>query len=358
MATVGIRTPLMDEIGLEHPIMQAGMGGIGPITLAPLAAAISEAGGLGTIAHPAVLLEDPGNVDVDEQTSRTVAQVRKGVHEAASLTNKPLAINVRIAREQPDAEAVLRAILDERERDRKIALQLRVLTTSGGHPHMYGLNDDFRDAGMLHFHAVSNVRQAITAEAEGVDAVIATGFEAAGHVGAEPVHTFVLVPSIAAAVNIPVVCAGGVVDGTSLAAALVMGAQLGYMGTRFLASAECDYHDNIKQAIIKSSETDTAVIPAWFGPGRFLRNQVTERIAEMAASGVSTLDRMVFEGRSLIRGALDGDMDEGFMIGGQGVARVREVLPAAAIVAAVAAEAEEALGRGAALCQPRSSAVL
>src|SRR5262249_28749848 len=156
-----------------------------------------------------------------------VAQVREGIRLAVSLTSKPLAINVRIAQEQPDAPKVLEAILEERERDARVRDQLRVLTTSGGHPRMYGMNDRFRE---------SSVRHALSAQREGVDGVIATGFEAAGHVGHDPVHTFVLVPSIVAAVDIPVLCAGGVVDGAALAGALVLGAQMGYMGTRFLAS--------------------------------------------------------------------------------------------------------------------------
>ena len=233
-----LSTPLSERIGIEHPFMQAGMGGIGPITLARLAAAISEAGALGTLAQPALVLEEGGGEQegVEEQVAEVVEQVRDGIRLAVSLTDKPLAINVRIAQEQPDAPHVLRAILEERERDPKVRAQLRVLTTSGGHPHMYGMNGDFRDAGMLHFHAVSNVRHALTAEREGVDGVIATGFEAAGHVGHRPVHTFVLVPSIAAAVDLPVLCAGGVVDGAALAGALTLGAEMGYIGSRFLAS--------------------------------------------------------------------------------------------------------------------------
>ena len=116
---MGIRTPLSEEIGIEIPFMQAGMGGIGPITLARLAAAISEAGALGTIAQPALVLEEPGisGDELEEQIGQVVEQVRDGIRLAVSLTDRPLAINVRIAQEQPDAEHVIRAILDERERD-------------------------------------------------------------------------------------------------------------------------------------------------------------------------------------------------------------------------------------------------
>lgn len=343
---MALHTPLSERIGIEHPVMSAGMGGIGPITLGGLAAAISNAGGLGTIAHPALLLEDPGRTDVlEEQIEQTVEQVRAGIRTAVSLTGKPLAVNVRIAKEQPDAPAVLRAILDERESDAQVARQLRVLTTSGGHPSMFGMNEEFRDAGMLHFHAVSNVKQALTAQAEGMDAVVATGFEAAGHVGHEGVHTFVLVAAVAEAVDIPVLAAGGVVDGRSLAAALVLGAQAGYLGTRFLAAEECEYHDNMKKFLVAAKETGTQVIPSFFGPARFLRNPMSEHIKELGDAGAPTLERIRVEGDGLRKGALDGDIEHGLMIGGQGAGRVREVLPAAEIVRQIVAEAEEALDR-------------
>jgi enoyl-[acyl-carrier protein] reductase II len=344
---MSLSTPLSERIGIRHPFMQAGMGGIGPMTLARLAAAISDAGALGTLAQPALVLEQgPSEPDeVSEQVERVVAQVRDGIRLATSLTDKPLAINVRIAQEQPDAPAVLRAILEERERDRRVRAQLRVLTTSGGHPRMYGMNADFRDSGMLHFHAVSNVRHALTAQAEGVDGVIATGFEAAGHVGHRPVHTFVLVPSVAAAVDLPVLCAGGVVDGAALAGALALGAEMGYIGSRFLASEECEYHEGNKRFIVSSDETQTEVIPAFFGPARFIENGFTEEVRRLEAAGVARVERMRIEGAAMRRGALEGDMETGMMIGGQGIGRIRAVLPAAEIVAQIAAEAERALAR-------------
>src|SRR5262249_17533667 len=136
---MALRTPLSERIGIEFPFMQAGMGGIGPITLARLAAAISEAGALGTIAQPALVLEEPGisGEALEEEVGQVVDQVRDGIRLAVSLTDKPLAINVRIAQEQPDAPHVVRAILEEREADPKVRAQLKVLTTSGGHPRMF-----------------------------------------------------------------------------------------------------------------------------------------------------------------------------------------------------------------------------
>src|SRR4051794_18083926 len=143
VGSMALTTPLSERIGIEHPFMQAGMGGIGPITLARLAAAISEAGALGTLAQPALVLEKGADIEAEEleaEVGRVVEQVRQGIRLAVSLTDKPLAINVRIAQEQPDAPHVVRAILEERERDPKVRAQLKVLTTSGGHPRMYGLN--------------------------------------------------------------------------------------------------------------------------------------------------------------------------------------------------------------------------
>jgi NAD(P)H-dependent flavin oxidoreductase YrpB (nitropropane dioxygenase family) len=344
---MGLRTPLSERIGIEFPFMQAGLGGIGPITLARLAAAISEAGALGTLAQPALVLEEPGISDeaLEEQVQNVVGQVREGIKLAVSLTSKPLAINVRIAQEQPDAEAVVRAILDVRESDPKARAQLRVLTTSGGHPRMFGLNDAVRESGMLHLHAVSNVRQALTAQAEGMDGVIATGFEAAGHVGHRPVHSFVLIPSVAAAVDIPVLAAGGVVDGVALAGALTLGAEMGYVGSRFLASEECEYHDANKRFIVEAAETQTEVVPAFFGPARFIENAFTSEVHKLVAAGTPTLERMRIEGAAMRRGALEGDRETGMMIGGQGIGRIKEVLPAGEIVRRIAAEAEEALER-------------
>jgi NAD(P)H-dependent flavin oxidoreductase YrpB (nitropropane dioxygenase family) len=342
-----IATPLSERIGIELPLMQAGMGGIGPMTLARLAAAISNAGALGTLAQPALVLEEIGGADdeVTEQVARVVQQVREGIRLAVSLTEGPLAINVRIAQEQPDAEAVIRAILEERERDPKVRAQLTVISTSGGHPRTYGLNGDIRDSGMLHFHAVSNVRHALTAQREGVDGVVATGFEAAGHVGHQPVHSFVLIPSVAAAVDIPVLAAGGVVDGRALAGALTLGAQMGYVGSRFLASEECEYHEGNKRFIVEASETQTEVVPCFFGPARFIENGFTDEVHRLVAAGTAPLERMRLEGAALRRGALEGDLETGMMIGGQGIGRIDEILPAGEIVRRIAAEAEEALVR-------------
>jgi enoyl-[acyl-carrier protein] reductase II len=159
------------------------------------------------------------------------------------------------------------------------------------------------------------------------------------------VHTFVLVPSIAAAVDLPVLCAGGVVDGAALAGALALGAEMGYIGSRFLASEECEYHEGNKRFIVAADETQTEVIPAFFGPARFIENGFTDEVKRLEAEGASRFERMKIEGAAMRRGALEGDMETGMMIGGQGIGRIGAVLPAAEIVAQIAAEAEAALVR-------------
>lgn len=344
-----IVTPLSKRLGIRVPVMQAGMGGIGSITLARLAAAITNAGAIGTIAHPALFLEYPGDAlaDVQEGIERVKRQVRKGIRLAVSLVegDRPLAINVRVAKEQPDAEPLLHAILEERARDARVRQVLRVLVTSGGHPNCFGLNDEIRHAGMFHFHTASTVKQAKVVESEGCDAVVATGYEAAGHIGHRPVHTFVLTPAVADAVEIPVITSGGLADGRSLAGALALGAQMGYIGTRFLATVECEYHEASKEYIIAADDTTSTVIPCFYGPARFLANPCTSRVVELAREGVSDVERMKLEGRALLKGAIEGDKVDGLMIGGQVAGRIKEILPAGEVVSAVEREAEAVLVR-------------
>ena len=181
-----------------------------------------------------------------------------------------------------------------------------------------------------------------------MDAVIATGFEAAGHVGHKPVHSFVLTPSVCSGRRHPGRVAGGVVDGAALAGALALGAELGYIGSRFLAADECEYHEANKRFIVEASETQTEVVPAFFGPARFIENGFTAEVRKLVEAGTPHLERMRIEGAAMRRGALEGDMETGMMIGGQGIGRIKEVLPAAEIVRRIAAEAEEALERVAA----------
>jgi NAD(P)H-dependent flavin oxidoreductase YrpB (nitropropane dioxygenase family) len=343
-----LQTELSRRLGIRHPIMQSGMGGIGDFTLARLAAAVTEAGALGTLAHPALLLEKPDLADPDEidaAAQQVVDQVVLGFEEAVALTDGPLAINVRAAREQPDSEALLKLIIEMKHSHSKLNDQLVMVSTSGGHPGCFGLNDEIRAAGIFHAHAVSTTRQARSAERAGVDAVVATGFEAAGHIGHQPVHSMILIPSVVDATSLPVLAAGGIADGRSLVAAFALGAQMGYVGTRLLATEECEYSQANKDYVVAMPDTGSRVVAGFFGPARHLDNPFLDVIEAMDRDGVPELERLRVEGEGLRRGSIEGDSVNGFMIGGMGAGRIDSVLPAAEVIRRMVEAAEEEIER-------------
>jgi len=226
-------------VGIEHPIVQEGLG---PFRTPKLAAAVSNAGGLGTVSMPGM----PVNI---EDGARTF---REHIDEAASLTDRPFAVNIPVGVDHngevlPFSDVYIRMVLAAREQDAGLAKQLTVMTTSAGFPGAYiGM---IKDAGMIHQHKVGSTRQAVKSAEAGTDVVIAAGFEMGGHAPSKMVHTFVLVPSITEAVDIPVLLTGGARDGRGLAAALAMGADGVAMGTRFITSYEnSDWHPAYIQA--------------------------------------------------------------------------------------------------------------
>ena len=235
-------TRFTELVGIEHPIVQEGMG---PFKTAKLAAAVSKAGGLGTVSMPG-MTADPA------EGSRVL---RGHIEETASLTRKPFAVNIPVGRTDsgemlPISEAYIRAVIEARNADATLGRQLAVLTTSAGFP------GEFRpliaDAGLIHMHKVGSTRQAVKAEQAGVDVVIASGYEMGGHTHAVPVHTFILLPNVTEAVSVPVLLSGGARDGRTLAAALCLGAAGVAMGTRFIASEDnTDWHPAAARRIVK-----------------------------------------------------------------------------------------------------------
>ena len=187
------------------------------------------------------------------------------------------------------------------------------------------------------------------AERAGVDAVVATGFEAAGHIGHKQVHSMILIPACVDAVDIPVIAAGGIADGRSLVAALGLGAQLGYIGTRFLATTECEYSEANKQHVVDMPDTGSRVVTGFFGPCRHLENPFLDVVEDVNNSDVSERERLRVEGEGLRAGPIRGDREHGFMIGGMSAGRINEILPAAEVVRQIVAEAEETIGRLASL---------
>jgi enoyl-[acyl-carrier protein] reductase II len=329
-----MRTVLCDLLGIRHPIIQDGMG---PFSTAALAAAVSDAGGLGTVSIPGMLLE-PAEAE---------RLMRAEIDRTASLTECNFAVNVPVGfgpggEPLPPTAAYLKAVIDARG-DPAIGDRLVACITSAGLPPS-GLVASMHDAGLRHLHKVGAVRHAGKAVEAGVDAVIASGFEMGGHTHARPVHTMVLAPQVIASVEVPVVVSGGIHDGRGLAAALAMGAAGVAMGTRFVATSENDWHPAYKQAIVDAAEWGDVVFPGFYGPLRGLRNAGFARLGELIASGELgeggiddwKEDRVVAAQR-------DGDVDGGLVIAGQCAAAIHDIVGVRDLLEGMVREASELL---------------
>lgn len=301
-------------VGIDYPIVQEGLG---PFTTAKIAAAVSSAGGLGTISMP-------GMPDDLNEGMRTL---RSHIDECAELTDQPFAVNLPVGVDHdgtvlPFTDTYIRGVLAARESDPALAEQLKVLTTSAGFPGDYcGM---IKDAGLIHQHKVGSTRQARKSEDAGVDVVIAAGFEMGGHAPASRMHTFVLVPNITEAVSVPVLLTGGARDGRGLAAALSLGADGVALGTRFIVSEEnADWHPHYLQAILDAAEGDDVAFAGVYGPCRGLRNEASRSLLE--ADGGATADESD-KIKSMQRAQSTGDTDNGLVLAGQVAASIHEVI--------------------------------
>lgn len=315
-----LKTRFTDLVGVDYPIIQEGLG---PYKTVRLAAAVSNAGGLGTVSIPGIT----------EEPTRGAGILRSYLEEACSLTERPLAVNVPFGSDAsgkvlPFSEAYIMAVV-EAVRDLAIARRIRVITTSAGPPG--AARALIADSGLIHFHKVGGTRQAIRAEAEGVDAIIASGYEAGGHTHARPVHTFVLGPSVTESVRIPVILAGGVRDGRTLAAALMMGAEGVAMGTRFVACRDnTDWHSAYAQRILDAREAEDIVFPATYGPSRALPSDGLSELLDLVAEGHANEDELTrFKDIRLIAGQRDGDMTGGLLPAGQVSGAINDLIDVA-----------------------------
>jgi enoyl-[acyl-carrier protein] reductase II len=203
-----------------------------------------------------------------------------------------------------------------------------------------------KDAGIKVLHVVASVKHATRAEACGVDAVIAEGCEAGGHIGFDELSTLVLVPQVVDAVKIPVIAAGGIADARGFIAALSLGAEGVQMGTRFLASHQCLAHRNAKEAVVKASDMDTIVTCRKLSPRRTLRNEVTTRLTEMESAGASDHDIETFLGTGRVRKAeIDGDLVNGEVYCGAIAGMITEIVNAGEIVQSIVSASEAVLTR-------------
>ncbi len=300
-----MRTRITEMLGVEHPIVQAPMG---YIARAQLASAVSNAGGLGII----------------ETSSGQLDDVREEIRKMRDLTDRPFGVN--IAQLFVRDPSIVDFVADN---------GVRFVTTSAGDPTKY--TKALKDAGLTVFHVVPSLRGALKAVDAGVDGLVVEGNEGGGFKAPTGASTMVLLPLIASRVEVPIVAAGGVCDGRSMAAALVLGAEGVQMGTRMVSAAESPVHDNWKQLICTSTEGDTLLLNRHAPPAfRVLRTGFSE--------GAEREDRAVIPSLQAVHDLyFGGNLEASFAFSGQVAGRITEVLPVAQILRDTIRECEAVL---------------
>lgn len=304
---MAIQSRLCELLGIEHPILQAPMGWI---ARAQLASAVSNAGGLGII----------------ETSSGEIDNVRAEMRAMRDLTDKPWGVNIAQLFVRDPLE-VVDLVADE---------GVRFVTTSAGDPTK--LTDLLHERGITVFHVVPSVRGARKAVAAGVDGLIVEGNEGGGFKAATGAATMVLLPAVADAVDVPIVAAGGVCDGRSMAAALLLGADGVQMGTRMVSAAESPIHDNWKQLIVDATETDTLLLNQDRPPAmRAMRTPASEAMmrGEIPAS--------LGDRDAILDLYFNGNLDAAFALGGQVAGRIGSVAPVAEILSTTMRDCERSL---------------
>lgn len=309
-----IHTDICDIIGIEYPIFQGGMAWISEHRLA---AAVSNAGGLGIISAM--------NADGE--------YLRREIRACRELTDKPFGVNVMLM--SPHAPEVAKVILEEK---------VPVVTTGAGLPGIY--MKEWVPAGIKVVPVVPSTAIAKRVAREGAAAVIAEGCESGGHVG--ELTTMALVPQVVDAVDVPVMAAGGIADGRGIAAAFMLGAQGVQVGTRFLAAEECQVHANYKKKIISARDIDTVVTGKRLGhPVRCLKNFFSRDMGKMEYDSTVTNEEIEKMGAGRLRAAaVEGDVDNGSVMAGQIAALVKKEQSASRIITEMFSEAEKLLSEG------------
>lgn len=296
-----MKTSVTELFGIKYPIIQAGMIWCSGWELAT---AVSNAGGLGLLGagsmYPDVL--------------------KHHIKKCKENTNLPFGVNVPLL--YPNIEEHMRTIVDE---------GVKIVFTSAGNPATW--TQTLKSHGITVVHVIANTKFALKAQASGVDAIVAEGFEAGGHNGREETTTLVLIPMIKNAVQIPIIAAGGIGTGQQMAACLALGADAVQVGSRFVATPESSGHEAFKQRVISSAEGDTKLSLKPLTPVRLLKNRFAEEIQKAEAAGVSAevLAEMLGRGRAK-KGMFEGELDDGELEIGQVSSLIKEIKPAADIV--------------------------
>lgn len=332
-----MRTPLSERLGLTAPIIQAPMNWA---TDWRLVSAVSAAGGLGTLGPNA------GQSDPVSDPHETGERLRAQIRAVRETTPETFAVNIPIGRGSARAysDAAVRVVAEER-------VPVSIVVT--GSPDVY--TEALKAAGSFVVHAVASVRHARKAEACGVDAVVAEGFEGGGHSGFAELPMAVLVPQVVQTVRIPVIAAGGITDGRGLVMGLATGAQAVYMGTRFMACHESPVHDRIKQALVEAGDDATLSWGRTTEVARTLANAFARqfRALELSGAEADTLHRLIADyppgPNRRVGGLLRGDLEQGEIYAGAGVGLIAEILSAREIIERTMADGRRLLQALAAL---------
>ena len=295
MAAAPVKTRITDMLGIEKPIIQAAMGWI---ARSQLSSAVSNAGGMGII----------------ETSSGELDAVREEIRKMKTLTTKPFGVNVAQAFVRDPN--IISFIIDQ---------GIKFVTTSAGDPMKY--TGTLKDAGLTVFHVVPSLAGALRAVEAGVDGLIVEGGEGGGFKNPKDVASMVLIPQVCEKVSVPVVAAGGIMDGRTMAAAFALGAEGVLMGTRILSSAESPVHANWKDAIVSADSTDTVFLNRQ-GPGPALRALRTERTTRLEKDGSPNIFGE-FAGTQAVY--FGGDLEAGIALTGQVAGRIADVKPIAQI---------------------------
>ena len=305
-----MKTEITELLNIEYPIIQGGMAWVADYHLA---AAVSNAGGLGLIGSggaPASCVKD---------------QIR----EVKKLTDKPFGVNIMLM--NPEADEIAKVIVEEK---------VPVVTTGAGNPAKY--IKEWKEAGVKVIPVVASCALAKMMERCGADAVVAEGTEAGGHIG--EITTMSLVPQVVDAVNIPVIAAGGIADGRGFAAALMLGAKAVQMGTHFVATKECNVHENYKEKIIKAKDIDSKVTGRSTGhPVRVLRNQMSNEYIKKEQEGATLEELELLTLGGLRKAVVEGNVKEGSLMAGQIAGLVKKQYTCKELIEKVVTEGQQVI---------------
>ncbi|MFF0608736.1 NAD(P)H-dependent flavin oxidoreductase [Nocardia tengchongensis] len=317
---MALKTRFTETFGVEHPIVQGGMMWVGR---AELAAAVSEAGGLGIITA---------------LTQPTPDDLRREIDRARELTDKPFGVNVTIlpSINPPPYQEYAKAIIDS---------GVKIVETAGSNPEPF--LPYYKEAGIKVLHKCTSVRHALKAQKIGVDGVSIDGFECAGHPGEDDVPGLILIPAATRALDIPVIASGGIADARGLVAALALGADGVNMGTRFMCTQESAIHQTVKEQIVANSERATQLIfRTMHNTARVADNEISRKVVEIEKAGGKFEDV-----KDLVAGARgrrvfeEGDLDAGIWSAGQVQGLIDDIPTCGELVSRMVSEAEALIGQ-------------